>query len=60
MIPPYKGRKIAKNVQVELGNSTNYMLFDLVKDPYQKNNLAREKPEKLKFMISSFEKIKKY
>jgi arylsulfatase A-like enzyme len=60
MIPPYKGRKIAKNVQIELGNSADYMLFDLERDPYQKNNLAKKKPEKLKFMISSFEKIKKY
>ena len=60
MIPPYKGRKIAKNVQIELGNSTDYMLFNLEKDPYQKNNLAKEKPEKLKFMISSFDKIKRY
>ena len=60
MIPPYKGRKIAKNVQIELGNSADYMLFDLERDPYQINNLAKKKPEKLKFMISSFEKIKKY
>ena len=60
MIPPYKGRKIAKNVQIELGNSSEYMLFDLEKDSYQRNNLAKKNPEKLKFMISSFEKIKKY
>ena len=60
MIPPYKGRKIAKNVQIELGNSTDYMLFNLEKDPYQKNNLAKEKPEKFKFMISCFDIIKRY
>lgn len=60
MIPPYKGRKIAKNVQIELGNSSEYMLFDLERDPYQKDNLAKKNPEKLKFMISNFDKIKKY
>ena len=58
MIPPYKGRKIAKNVQIELGNSNEYMLFDLEKDPYQKDNLAKKNPEKLKFMISNFNNIK--
>ena len=58
MIPPYKGRKIAKNVQIELGNSSEYMLFDLERDPYQKDNLAKKNPEKLKFMISNFNNIK--
>ena len=51
---------MAKNVQIELGNSSEYMLFDLERDPYQKDNLAKKNPEKLKFMISNFDKIKKY
>ena len=58
MIPPYKGRKIAKNVLIELGNSNEYMLFNLDKDPYQRNNLATKNPEKLNFMISNFDEIK--
>ena len=51
--------KIAKNVQIELGNSNEYMLFNLDKDPYQKDNLAKKNPEKLNFMISNFNEIKK-
>lgn len=48
MIPPYKGEKINKQVNIELGNDSNFQLYDLSKDPSQKENLAHTNPEKLK------------
>ena len=48
MIPPYKGPKIAKAVNIELGNGSEYLLFNLKVDPLQENNLALSNPEKLK------------
>ena len=58
IIPPYKGPSISKNVNIELGNSNEYKLYNLIKDPSQKNNLTNKEPEKLKQMISDFIKIR--
>jgi len=58
MIPPYNGQKINKNVDIELGNSKDFMLFNLDEDPFQKNNLAKKEPDKLNQMISDFVKIR--
>jgi arylsulfatase A-like enzyme len=58
MIPPYNGQKINKNVDIELGNSKDFMLFNLNEDPFQDNNLAKKEPEKLKQMLSDFIKIR--
>jgi len=58
IIPPYKGPSISKNVNIELGNSNEYKLYNLSKDPSQKNNLSIKEPEKLKQMISDFIKIR--
>ena len=58
MIPPHKGPAIHYNVNIELGNSVNYQLYNLKEDPSQKNNLAESNPEKLQEMIESFKKIK--
>tara|TARA_X000000950_G_scaffold167239_1_gene204208 strand:- start:5907 stop:6962 length:1056 start_codon:yes stop_codon:yes gene_type:complete len=58
MIPPYNGQKINKNVDIELGNSKDFMLFNLDEDPFQDNNLAKKEPEKLKQMLSDFIKIR--
>ncbi len=54
MIPPYNG--VAKNTQVniELGNSKEYQLYDLNEDIAQQNNLAKKNPEKLDEMLSVF------
>jgi arylsulfatase A-like enzyme len=57
MIPPYKGVAIAKQVNIETGNSEEYQLFDLKTDPGQLNNLAQHNPEKLKEMIALYEEI---
>ncbi|MFL2585633.1 MAG: sulfatase-like hydrolase/transferase [Parvicellaceae bacterium] len=58
MIPPYKGAKIAKAVNIELGNSENYMLFDLKEDPNQQHDLSETKPEILNELINEFETIR--
>ncbi|WP_303315290.1 arylsulfatase [Flavivirga abyssicola] len=58
MIPPYKGPEIEKQVNIELGNADDYMLFNLKEDVGQKNNLAQKMPEKLKTMIAEFEAIR--
>jgi arylsulfatase A-like enzyme len=58
LIPPYKGPAVAKEVNIETGNSNQYQLYDLQADPGQQNNLAQQKPEKLKEMITAFEGIR--
>ena len=58
MIPPYNGVAISKNVNIELGNSKDFKLYNLKDDPSQKNDLAKKEPEKLKEMISKFVKIR--
>ena len=58
MIPPYKGPAVSKNVNIELGNSLDFMLYNLKEDPSQKNNLSEINKDKLKEMISSFVKIR--
>jgi arylsulfatase A-like enzyme len=58
LIPPYQGPSIEEKVNIELGNSDGYMLFDLAKDPTQQQNLATLEPEKLQLMIKNFEAIR--
>lgn len=58
MIPPYKGPSVNRFVNIELGNSDQYQLYNLNEDIGQQNNLAKEKPGKLKEMITIFEEIR--
>jgi arylsulfatase A-like enzyme len=58
MIPPYKGQSIAKNVNIELGNSLEFILYNLKDDPSQKNDLSKIEDKKLKEMIKGFVKIR--
>jgi len=58
LIPPYIGPAIAKNVNIELGNSTEYQLYNLKEDLGEQNNLAESNKTKLDEMITSFEKIR--
>ena len=57
LIPPYNGPKISVNVNIELGNSSYYQLYNLENDISQQNNLALKNPKKLKEMIRSYEAI---
>ncbi|MFC2115867.1 arylsulfatase [Bacteroidota bacterium] len=58
MIPPYAGPAINTQVNIELGNSSSYLLFNLRNDPGEQNNLAETEEEKLREMISVFESIR--
>jgi len=58
MIPPYKGDAVAKNVNIELGNSLEFQLYNIKHDPKQENNLALNESEKLKEMMSKFVAIR--
>lgn len=58
MIPPYPGPVVEKNVQIEMGNSPDYQLFNLKDDPGQTNNLAKSNPEKLEEMKKTYLEIR--
>lgn len=58
MIPPYKGPAINKSVNIELGNSEGFQLYNLKEDVGQQQNLAESNPEKLKEMLSVFENLR--
>lgn len=58
MIPPYSGPEKAEEVNIELGNLSEYQLYDLSVDRGQQNNLASAQSEKLQEMITNFEKIR--
>lgn len=58
MIPPYKGPAVNKTVNIELGNSPEYQLYNLREDLGQQNNLAESEPEKLQEMIKAYEGVR--
>lgn len=55
MIPPYKGEAIIESVNIEIGNSNSYQLYDLSIDKGQQKNLAETNPKKLQELIRIFE-----
>lgn len=58
LIPPYKGPAVNTQVNIELGNSDEYQLYNLSADIGQQENLAASNPDKLQEMITDFEKIR--
>jgi len=58
MIPPYKGPAVNEKVQIELGNDSDFQLYNLTQDIGQLNNLANSQPEKLQEMLIAFEAIR--
>ena len=58
MIPPYEGPAVNEMVQIELGNDSDFQLYNLAQDTGQQNNLAESQPEKLKEMLTAFEAIR--
>ena len=54
MIPPNDGKAINTKVNIELGNSKEYQLYNLRQDIAQQNNLAQRNPDKLQEMIDSY------
>ncbi len=57
-IPPYKGAKIAKEVNIELGNSDEVQLYNIKEDPGQKKNLATKNPQKLEELVKEFQLLR--
>ena len=58
LIPPYDGPAKNTLVNIELGNSGEYGLYNLEEDIGQQENLAGANPEKLQEMIATFEQIR--
>ncbi|MEO9892709.1 arylsulfatase [Aurantibacter sp.] len=58
MIPPYKGPAIIKTVNIEVGNDSDYQLYNLKDDIAQENNLAKSNPEKLQELIAAYQSIR--
>lgn len=58
LIPPYEGPKVNELVNIELGNATEYQLYNIVKDQGQQTNLADDEPEILKKLIARFEELR--
>ena len=57
MIPPYNLPATNPRVNIELGNSKDYLLFNLDEDISQQNDLSKSNPEKLSEMIDRYEEI---
>ncbi len=58
LIPPYKGPAINREVNIEVGNSSEWQLYNISNDLRQQHNLAKTNRGKLKEMIAAFEKIR--
>ncbi len=58
LIPPYAGPAVNKQVNIELGNSEEYQLYNLKEDIGEQNNLAESNKKKLDEMIAAFESIR--
>ena len=54
---PGKGPAYNKNVNIELGNSMKPQLYDIKKDPAEKNNVAEKNPKIVTKMSEQLEKI---
>ncbi len=58
-IEPGKGPKLFGNVNIESGIDEQPQLYDLDKDPGEKNNLAAQHPEKVKELAELLQEMKK-
>ncbi len=58
LIPPYQGPVVNQSVNIEMGNSKDYQLYNLKEDAGQQNNLATANPQKLDEMIADFKSVR--
>ncbi|SFC51594.1 Arylsulfatase A [Parapedobacter composti] len=56
-ISPSEGAKIQKNTGIELGNAPEHQLFDLKRDPGEKNNVAKKKEKIVRKMVAYLDDI---
>ena len=57
LIPPYPGPAVSSYVNIELGNSDIYQLYNLDQDSGQQDNIAGAHQQKLNEMIREYENI---
>jgi hypothetical protein len=57
LIPPYNGPAVNRNVNIELGNSNEFLLYYLKADIGQQENLSLSEPDKLQEMIETYQRI---
>lgn len=58
LIPPYRGPARNNNVKIELGNSSEFQLYNLKDDLGEQNNLAEINKEKLEEMMARFKQLR--
>ena len=58
LIPPYPGDAVLQEVNIEIGCSPTYQLYNLKMDIGQKDNLANNNPKLLKKLIKEFELVR--
>ncbi len=58
MIPVYKGEAVLEEVNIEIGVSREYQLYNLKKDIGQTTNLAKSKPKLLNKLMVDFKAIR--
>ncbi len=58
LIPPYQGPAVSDQVNIELGNSSDYQLYNLADDPSQQHNVAELNADKLQEMIASYNELR--
>ena len=58
MIPPYKGNKFNKKVNIDVGIRPEFQLYNLKKDVGQEQNLAATNPEELAELIKVYESLR--
>jgi hypothetical protein len=58
MIPPYQGEAVLEEVNIEIGVSPEYQLYNLKKDIGQTTNLARKQPKLLTKLMVDFKAIR--
>lgn len=58
LIPPSKGQKINKNVNIELGNDEGPQLYNLAQDPGETRNLSGAHPDRVQAMMKRLAEIR--
>ncbi|MEM9718993.1 MAG: arylsulfatase [Bacteroidota bacterium] len=58
MIPPYQGPAVNTQVNIELGNASEYQLYNLADDLGQQENMAATYPDVLEKMKAAFSQIR--
>ena len=58
MIPPYKGNKFNKKVNIDVGIRPEFQLYNLKQDVGQEQNLAATNPEELAELIKVYESLR--